>query len=209
MGGLDAFPAGGLVIGVGLAAIWSAWPGGPRPAAAVVATLVWAPAWPALAGAGVAAAQWAVLSPYLRGADARGWVRTNAILWLTGTVVARVVMYLGSVPLDALARGHGPFAVASLPGLILGIAVALGQWATLEDGSPRAWIWLPAVPAGYAVGTSLGAFAAAAALRGVRIDDWALTFLAAPAVGGAVGGCVSAAITGLALVWLARADPEG
>jgi hypothetical protein len=204
VGGLLAFPAGGLVIGPGTAAIQPFLSDAPRPPIVIFGLIVWLAVWPAITGAGVAAAQWVVLRHYLEGADTRGWIRMNAILWLVGTLVAGIGAFLGFVAFERLGPDGSSLAIAMFSGLMIGVVVGIGQWSTLEDHSPEAWIWLPATPLGYVAGAGLASIVLDAALRGPSAREWVMILITAPALGGAVGGCVSGAITGLALVRLVR-----
>jgi hypothetical protein len=202
VGGLLGFGAGGLVTAAGLAALGLLHPAGSRTSLEVALVLACAGAWPLIAGATVALAQWAVLRSSHVDVGLRGWLGKNAALWLVGTVAAGVSVYLGAFALSGPFGGALVFVVA---GLVLAVPIAIGQWDTLEGHSPDAWVWLPAVPLGYAASATFGAAAAGAVMGGMRANDWVTTLILAPAVAGVVGGCVSGLVTGLALVWLVRA----
>jgi hypothetical protein len=194
-GGLVGFGAGGLAL-TGLL-----HPQGSRSGLEVLAVLICSAAWPLIAGGTVALAQWRVLRAWLSGPDRGRWLRRNAVLWLVGTAAAAATVYLGEF------TRHPPSDVPIsllLAGLVLGISVGIGQWTMLEHVSPRGWIWLLAVPLGYAAGAFAGTGVAAVTMHGSGPSDWVIVLVLGPALGGAAGGGVSGIITGAALVWLLR-----
>ena len=79
--------------------------------------------------------------------------------------------------------------VLLLRGVSTGLLIGLAQWVVLRRSVPRAWVWVPTVAVGWALG-------------------WAITRAAGVdltpnfAVFGATGALAFQALTGLVLVWL-------
>jgi hypothetical protein len=155
--------------------------------------------------------QWSVLR--------RPFSRVTRRAWLVATWIgALVAWFLGSLPAtltdmgadQAQAPAQEPetwlmLTMAAAMGLVLGVILALPQWRVLRQDIERAWVWLPANSAAWALGMPIVFAAVDLAYR-------------AGTVGGAVGvmalalaltGAAVGAVHGLALVWLAsRAQPN-
>ncbi|MFN8633036.1 MAG: hypothetical protein U0893_04210 [Chloroflexota bacterium] len=208
VGGMLGFGTGGLVTFGVLAALDLLHLDRARSAGEVALVLLCACAWPPIAGGIAAWAQWLVLRWSLGLGEGVGWVRMQAVLWLVGIALGGLIIYLAEfVP-------HGPVATPAafvVAGLVLATPIALGQWSALRAHSSNAWVWLPIVPVGYAVGFMVGTAAAGATLQSVAVTDGLTTLVVAPALAGAAGGCVSGLVTGVALVYLVRgaAAPAG
>jgi hypothetical protein len=208
LGGLVAFPAGGAVVGAGMLPQLAHWPqDAPRPAIAIVLGFATFALWPLLTGAVIGAAQWIVLRSIVGPAGRWGWIRKNGLLWLGAVLVAGVGVFVYEMAPHTRPRADDSQAIVLLVGLLLGLVVGVGQWFTLNAVSGRAWAWLLAVSIGYMVGASLALAVVEQLPREPSSGVWFLYLLAASAVGGLVGGCVSAALSGAALVWLLRAPP--
>jgi hypothetical protein len=208
LGGLIAFPAGGAVVGAGMFLQLAVWPtDSPRPAVAVVLGLATLALWPLLTGAGIGAAQWIVLRSIVGPAGGRGWIRKNGLLWLGAVLVAAVGAFVYEMSRYTRPRDDSSQAIVLFAGLLLGLVVGIGQVSTLNAVSERAWAWLVAVPLGYMAGASLSLAVVEQLPREPSSAVWFLYLLAASAVGGLVGNCVSSALTGAALVWLLREPP--
>lgn len=202
LGGLVGFGAGGAVTAAALGLLGLLHVAGSRRWSEVILVVVCASAWPAIVGGIVALAQWLVLRASLGGLDMTGWLRTNVILWLAGTVAAII---FGALVELIVGNRFGGVPSLLVSGLVLAVPIAIGQWGALNTCSANAAAWVPAVVVGYTAGALLGASAAGAMLSGVVGNDWVATLVVAPSVAGAVGGCVSGLVTGLALIRLVRA----
>ena len=79
--------------------------------------------------------------------------------------------------------------VLLLRGVSTGLLIGLAQWVVLRRSVPRAWVWIPTVAAGWALGWAV--------TRAVGVD-LAPNF----AVFGSTGAWAFQALTGLVLAWL-------
>jgi hypothetical protein len=201
VGGAIGFAAGGLLNWVGLAALGLLQTERSRTGPEMSLVLLCAIPWPPIVGASVGLAQWFVPGSIIGRVSLRDWVRTSAVLWLIGVVGAGLALFLGANWIRGDLASAIAFVVA---GLVLATPIAIGQWQLLEGRSPATWIWLPTVLVSFGAGTAAGGAAAGALLRGVMASDWTMLLIAAPAFAGAAGGCVSGALSGMAVVYLTR-----
>ena len=89
--------------------------------------------------------------------------------------------------------------MAAAMGLVLGVILGLPQWRVPRRAVDRAWVWLPANSAAWAVGLPIVFAAVDLAYRvGTVWGAVGMMALALAFTGAAVG-----AVHGLALVWLA------
>lgn len=100
-------------------------------------------------------------------------------------------------------RWVGANSLAEAMGLGLGLVLAFPQWRVLRTAVPRAWVWLPANAAAWAVGMPIIFALIDLAQRSSSTAVIILTILMGLFITGAVVG----AVHGLALVWLARPLP--
>jgi hypothetical protein len=138
----------------------------------------------AACGAVLGAVQWLVLRRRL--SLPRSWIVATS-LGMAGGLALGVGLFGASTAGSVLLRGFST-------GLVIGLA----QWAALRSSLPRAWVWVPTVTAGWALGWAVS--------RAIGLD---LT----PnfAVFGASGALAFQALTGLVLAWLSSqraATPE-
>lgn len=153
----------------------------------------------------VGVAQWTVVRGRLVTIAGRWWVGAT----VAGAVVAWCVgMAVGSATGDALAAGPPPsplllLAVGGALGAVAGLILAFPQWLLLRRHVPNAWVWAPAHALAWAVGLviafvgiDLASTASSPVAMGVGIG-----------VSGLVMGAAAAAISGLAVAWLLRAQP--
>jgi hypothetical protein len=129
----------------------------------------------AACGAVLGAVQWLVLRRRL--SLPRSWIVATS-LGMAGGLALGVGLFGASTAGSVLLRGFST-------GLVIGLA----QWAALRSSLPRAWVWVPTVAAGWALGWTVS--------RAIGLD---LT----PnfAVFGASGALAFQALTGLVLAWL-------
>ena len=178
-------------------------------------------------GASVGIAQWLALRRHL----------SRAGLWLLGSVVGMTMGLSLSVWLAVVLQRGGRAGMSSaltlvgvagnfqdyvisggmwwaVVGVVAGASVGIAQWLTLRNQLSWASLW----PLGSVLGMAIG-FPAGALVLGALGSIWHDTirlwgadvgYIAAWAIGLAVMGAVSGAITGLALVWLLRHPlPQG
>jgi hypothetical protein len=132
--------------------------------------------------------------------------------WLAATLIGVLVAwFLGSLPATLIDMGAGQtqapaqepetwviLTMAAAMGLFLGVILALPQWRVLRWAAARAWVWLPANSAAWAVGMPIVFAAVDLAYRvGTVWGAVGVMALALALTGAAVG-----AVHGLALVWL-------
>jgi hypothetical protein len=156
-------------------------------------------------GAIVGLLQWSVLC--------RPFPRVARRAWLVATLAgALVAWFLGSLPAtlidvgadQAQAPAQEPetwlmLLMAAAMGLLLGLILALPQWRVLRRAVGRAWVWLPANSAAWALGMPIIFAAVDLAYRAGTI--WGALGVMALAL--ALTGAAVGAVHGLALVWLA------
>lgn len=174
-------------------------------AATPIVTLLLMTASGLLEGLVVGLCQWSVLR--------RAFAQVSLRFWLVATLIGVLVAwFLGSLPAALIDMGGDaaqPAAqepatwvvmlLAAAMGLVLGLILALPQWWVLRQTVDRAWAWLPANAAAWAMGMPIVFAAVDLAYRvGTAWGAVAVMGLALLLTGAAVG-----AIHGLALVWLA------
>jgi hypothetical protein len=129
----------------------------------------------AACGAVLGMVQWLVLRRRL--SLPRSWIVATS-LGMAGGLALTVALFSTSTAGSVLLRG-----------LSTGLLIGLAQWVVLRRSVPRAWVWVPTIAAGWALGWAVS--------RAIGLD---LT----PnfAVFGASGALVFQALTGLVLAWL-------
>lgn len=160
----------------------------------------------AVEGTVVGLLQWSVLrAPF---------PRVTRHEWLLATLAgALVAWFLGSLPSTLIGLGgDSSGAAAQEPetwlmmllaagmGLFLGLILALPQWIVLRRHARRAWVWLPANAAAWALGMPIIFAAVDLAYQAGTIPGAAGIMAAALALTGAIVG----AVHGVALLWLVR-----
>lgn len=160
----------------------------------------------AVEGTVVGLLQWSVLrAPF---------PRVTRHEWLLATLAgALVAWFLGSLPSTLIGLGgDSSGAAAQEPetwlmmllaagmGLFLGLILALPQWIVLRRHARRAWVWLPANAAAWALGMPIIFAAVDLAYQAGTIPGAAGIMAAALALTGAIVGGVH----GVALLWLVR-----
>jgi hypothetical protein len=138
--------------------------------------------------------------------------------WLAATLAgALVAWFLGSLPATLIDMGadqtQAPaqepetwlmLTMAAAMGLVLGLILGLPQWRVLRRAARRAWVWLPANSAAWALGMPIIFAAVDLAYRAGTA--WGAVGVMALAL--ALTGATVGAVHGLALVWLAARGPE-
>ena len=160
----------------------------------------------AVEGTVVGLLQWSVLRAPFPQVTRRAWLLAT----LAGALVA---WFLGSLPSTLIGLGGDPSgATAQEPetwlmmllaagmGLVLGLVLALPQWRVLRRQARRAWAWLPANAAAWALGMPVIFAAVDLAYRAGTIPGAVGIMAAALALTGAIVG----AVHGVALSWLVR-----
>jgi hypothetical protein len=147
---------------------------------------------PLVAGVLVGLFQWLVLRPYFT--QAVEWVLQNGAGWALGFALGLLVIQaMGKNPLGAV-LGYALF------GLIVGAL----QWPMLRREVPHVTAWVIASVIGWALGAYLGGAALNVLAAGGEVSQG----LESAVISG-VTGLVAGAITGLALVWIARQPDAG
>ena len=166
----------------------------------------------AIEGVVVGLLQWWAMRPRFPGIPRKAWVTATLIgalvAWFLGSLPS-TLMGLGAQEADVAAQGPEMWVILLLAGgmgLFLGIVLGLPQWRVLRRAVPRAWLWLPANSAAWALGMPLIFAAVDVAQRaGTTVGTVAIILIALALTGAVVG-----AVHGLALVQLAKAvDPRG
>jgi hypothetical protein len=155
-------------------------------------------------GAIVGLAQWWVLRPYLPDLSSRVWVQATIL----GAIGAWVLgMTLGTLAGDFIGLGESTAALlfGAALGPVVGALLGGAQWLALRHHVPRAGWWVLANALAWTAGMAV-IFAA----TGIAQESTPVAVVAiAWAVSGVLAGVVVAAIHGLVLVWLLRANaPE-
>jgi hypothetical protein len=142
---------------------------------------------PIISGIFLGLAQWLVLRPYVtRSYD---WILNHAVGWVVGFTLGLFVVQLLS---------KTPFGM--LVGFIsFGLIVALFQYPVLRREIPHLGTWIVANVIGWTLGAYLGQLA-----TGVFFQDVVPTTFTSVLVTVGITGLVAGAITGLALIWIAR-----
>lgn len=145
---------------------------------------------PLWAGFMVGVFQWLALRRYMT--HSADWILNGGAGWALGYA-------LGLIIIQALAGS----VLGALVGYILfGVIIALLQWPVLRREIPDVIPWVLASVLGW----GLGAFISQAVLNAVTSGDTIPQVVSTAVISG-VTGLVAGAITGLALVWIAR-HPE-
>lgn len=157
-------------------------------------------------GTAVGVAQWRVLRPALPRLTLRSW-------WLSTSVGALVAWTLGMLPstIMGVQQEAGQAAVqepsralmlllAALLGVVAGPVLATAQWWVLRRHVERAWWWIPANSAAWAVGMVIIFAAMDLVTAETTAAQIAPILLAALFIAGAAVGAVHGAV----LVWLLR-----
>jgi hypothetical protein len=130
----------------------------------------------AACGAALGAVQWLVLRRRL--SLSRSWIVATSLGMASG-------LALGVALLGTSTAGS----VLLLRGVSTGVLIGLAQWVVLRGSVPRAWVWVPTIAGGWALGW---------AVRRASGLDLTPNF----AVFGASGALAFQALTGLVLAWL-------
>jgi hypothetical protein len=145
---------------------------------------------PLWAGFLVGLLQWLVLRPYLT--HSVDWILHGGAGWALGYALGLLVIQLiGANPLGRVV-GY----------VLFGVMVAGLQWPMLRREVPNVLAWVAASVVGWALGAYLGGVLVGLIWAGTDPNP-----AAAAAVMAGTTGLVAGAITGLALVWMAR-QPE-
>lgn len=160
----------------------------------------------AVEGTVVGLLQWSVLRTPFPHVTRRAWLLAT----LAGALVA---WFLGSLPSTLIGLGgDSSGATAQEPetwlmmllaagmGLFLGLILALPQWLVLRRRAGRAWAWLPANAAAWALGMPVIFAAVDLAYRAGTV----LGAVGIMAVALALTGAIVGAVHGVALLWLVR-----
>jgi hypothetical protein len=129
----------------------------------------------AACGAALGAVQWLVLR---RLSLSRSWIMATS-LGMAGGLVLTLALF-GTTTAGS---------VLLLRGLSTGLLIGLAQWVLLQRSVARAWVWIPTVAGGWALGWAVS--------RAIGLDltpNFALF--------GASGALTFQALTGLVLAWL-------
>lgn len=160
----------------------------------------------AIEGLIVGLLQWSVLRHALPAVSRRAWIVATLagalVAWFLGSLPA-TLMSLASGPAEAAAPSQEPPAafvltMAAAMGLMLGAILGLPQWRALRPAARRAWIWIPANSAAWALGMPAVFAAVDLAQKAASAAGTALVMT----VGLAVVGAIVGAVHGLALVRL-------
>lgn len=163
-------------------------------------------------GTVVALLQWSVLRRPFPEVSRRAWLVATLIgvlvAWFLGSLPATMIDMSGNAA-DASAQEPETWlmlTMAAAMGLVLGVVLALPQWSVLRREVGKAWVWLPANSAAWALGMPI-IFAAVDLAYGAGAI-WGAVLVMALAL--ALTGTAVGAMHGLALVWLAaRAGKNG
>ena len=129
----------------------------------------------AACGAVLGAVQWLVLRRRL--SLPRSWIVATS-LGMAGGLALTLALFGTSTAGSVLLRGAST-----------GLLVGLAQWVVLRGSVPRAWVWIPTVAAGWALG-----WAVSSAIGLGLTPNFA--------VFGSTGAWAFQALTGLVLAWL-------
>ena len=145
---------------------------------------------PLVAGALVGLAQWVVLRKYINGVF--DWILAGGASWAIGYALGLLII-----------NGLTATGLDSFIGYVLfGLIVAIVQWPILRREIPNVWMWVAANVVGWTTGFYLSQVSLDLFFNGPTIDP-----LASTSVISGVSGLVAGAITGIALVLIAR-QPE-
>jgi hypothetical protein len=142
---------------------------------------------PLAAGLLVGLFQWLALRPWL--AQSADWVLSDGAGWSLGFALGLVLIQaMGRSPLGAL-----------LAYLLFGLIIGIFQWPLLRREIPSAVPWVLASVLGWAGGALLGQ-----AMLNLVAPAGDISQALSTAIVAGVTGLTAGAITGLALVWIAR-----
>ena len=130
----------------------------------------------AACGAVLGAVQWLVLRRRL--SLPRSWIVATS-LGMAGGLAFTVALFGTSTAGSVLL----------LRGVSTGLLIGLAQWVVLRRSVPRAWVWVPTVAAGWALGWAVSS------ATGLDLTPNFAVF-------GATGALAFQALTGLVLAWL-------
>lgn len=146
---------------------------------------------PVLAGAIIGFAQWIVLRRYVTSSSR--WELGDGTSWAAGYVLGLLLVQM--LPSTV-------FFVEILVYLLFGVIVALVQWPVLRREIPNVFVWILACSLGWAAG-----FLASQAVLPLFFNDPVIQPAISTTVIAVATGLVAGAITGIALIWIAR-KPE-
>jgi hypothetical protein len=131
--------------------------------------------------------QWLVLRPYFT--HSADWVLHGGAGWALGYAMGLLALqWVGELPFGAL-----------LAYLLFGLIVAGVQWPMLRREVPSTLAWVFASVLGWGLGAYLSQLVLSLLVSGGTVSQVLNT-----SVVGVVTGLVAGAVTGLALVWMAR-----
>ena len=129
----------------------------------------------AACGAALGAVQWLVLRH--RMLLSRSWIVATSLGMAAGLALTLALF------------GTGTAGSTLLRGASTGLLIGLAQWLVLRGSIPRAWVWVPTVAAGWALGWGVSS------AIGLGLTPNFAVF-------GASGALAFQALTGLVLAWL-------
>lgn len=142
---------------------------------------------PVLAGTTTGFAQWIVLRRYVT-ADSR-WILADGTSWAAGYVLG--LLLVQNLPSTIF--------IASIGYLLFGAIVALVQWPVLRREIPNLFVWIAASSFGWGAGFWISQLVLPLFYNGSTIEPFVSTTVIA-----VTSGVVAGAITGIALIWIAR-----
>ena len=145
---------------------------------------------PILAGGLIGFSQWIVLKRYLT--TSADWVLAGGTGWAAGYALG--LLLVQNLP-STIFGGIAAY-------LLFGSIVAMVQWQVLRGEIPSALTWIVVNALGWAAGWSASQFALDLFFRDPVIEPVVSTSVIA-----GTSGLVAGAITGVALIWIAR-QPE-
>ncbi len=191
----------GLAAGLGmLSASWLERLAGPTQVMVAIATVV---AVGTVEGAAVGLAQWLALRRSVPTISRRAWLTAT----VAGAIVAWAVgMAVGTSVGDSAGMVEPSGAVMLLIGAGIGVAagvvLSVPQWLVLRQALAHAGWWVPA----HAVAWAVGMLVAFGGMSTIDETTPAAVVLGIGAATGLAMGALVASVTGLALVWLLRAN---
>jgi hypothetical protein len=178
--------------------------GDPKTVLAALGMILLTTATGVVEGTVVGLLQWSVLRAPFPQIARRAWLAAT----LAGALIA---WFLGSLPSTLKGLGSDQSGASQEPetwlmmllaaamGLVLGLILGLPQWRILRRAAPRAWVWLPANAAAWALGMPVIFAAVGLAYRTGTVGGGIAVMSGALALTGAIVG----AVHGVAVVWLA------
>jgi hypothetical protein len=192
------------MIGLGVAGVVGiqVFAGGPASLGQALISVAPAIAAGAFEGLVVGWAQWAVLRRRLPRLRARAWIGATVlgafVAWSLG-MLPSTIMSLAPQPAATPASPspfEGPlvYPLAMGMGAVLGVILALPQWAVLRRWAPRGGRWIPANSAAWALGMPIIFLVAGGVSPDLPVAAIAVIVLATLALAGAVVGAVHGAV---------------